>query len=103
MEKILLDRAKVITDCKVSPELQPAFYELCKKDILYRFRNFVYTDKNTRLYDNIRPSEIPFIPYEFQEEMISEIWESIVDGDPVFLEKSRQMGASWVIMAVFAY
>ena len=103
MLQTLLDRAKVIEDCKTSPELQHAFFELCKKNILYWFRNFVYTDKNSTLYSKDLPNELPFLPYEFQEEMITEVWDSIITGNPVFIEKSRQMGASWVLIAIFVY
>ena len=49
------------------------------------------------------PAVLPFIPYPFQEEMITEIWDSIVKDEPVFLEKSRQMGASWVIVGIYVY
>ena len=103
MLQALQDRAIMITESNNSPELHPVFYDLCSKDILYWFRNFVYTDRNSTLYDKDLPNEIPFIPYEFQEEMILEIRDAILNGDPIFLEKSRQMWASWVIMWIFVY
>lgn len=49
------------------------------------------------------PNELPFIPYPFQEEMILEIRECIIEWEPVFIEKSRQLWASWVIMGIFVY
>lgn len=97
-----------------NPQLQALEMDMCTNDILHWFKNHVYTDKNTNLYpSNEIPHVIPFIPYPFQEELITELWSSIqnwamspserTDLTNVFIEKSRQMGASWCVMGVFAY
>lgn len=96
-------RVTLLAKAKDNLQLQSIEMELCRRDILYWFRNYVYTDKNNSLYPAEYPDVLPFLPYEFQEEMVTEIWDSILTGESVFLEKSRQMGASWVIMAIYDY
>ena len=75
----------------------------CKQDILYWFKNYAWTDKNDSLYPKEYPTVIPFMPYPFQEECIVEVWDSIIKWESVFIEKSRQMGISWIIVAIFVY
>lgn len=113
MKDILEKRIAILNKCKDSTTLQAIENELCKRDIMYRFNNYCYTDKNTNLYSIDEPNVLPFIPYAYQEEAILEIWNSIVNGTMpieqrndltnVFIEKSRQMGLSWLIVAIFVY
>lgn len=113
MEDIVRNRVSLLQKAKDNKQLQAIEYELCRKDILYFARNYLYTDKNTNLYPANYPNILPFIPYEFQEELLTEIRESIINGTlpiedrtchtNVFIEKSRQMWVSWLIMAIFVY
>lgn len=113
MTQEMRNRWQLLAKASESKELQAHIYELCRRDILYWFRNFVYTDKNTRYFSHDEPSILPFIPFPFQEECILEVWESIMDWTrpiqertwltSVFIEKSRQMGISWLVMAIFTY
>lgn len=113
MKDILEKRIKLLAKCKESPELQAIETELCTRDILYFFREYLYTDKNTNLFSSDEPNVIPFIPFPFQEELITEVWSSIMnwtyktedrtDLTNVFIEKSRQMWVSRVIMWIFVY
>ena len=75
----MLKRTNMLQKAKDSKELQEHLYELCRRDILYWFRNFAYTDKNTRMFNSDDPSILPFIPFPFQEEAITEIRASIMD------------------------
>lgn len=112
MEDILRQRVEFLIKADKNLQLQNIEIELCKRDILHFFRNHLYTDTNTNLYHD-QPSVIPFIPYQFQEELVTEIWSSIVNGTlpisertdltNVFIEKSRQMWVSWIIMAILVY
>lgn len=87
--------------------------ENCRIDILYWFKNYAWTDKNTSLFNSSDPWVIPFIPFPFQEEAILEMRESIMEGTKpvnertkltnIIVEKSRQMWLSWIIIAVFVY
>ena len=105
-------RILLLTKASDNPEFQAFELECCRTDIVYRYKNYVWTDTNTSLF-YWQPSSIPFIPFDFQIECIEEIRASITDGTKppserteltnVFIEKSRQMGLSWLIMGVFAY
>lgn len=113
MQDIIRERLEILIKCKNSPLLQQIEIELCKKDILHFFRNWTYTDKNTSLFTGDEPNIIPFIPFPFQEELITEVWNSILTGTMpismredltnVFIEKSRQMGVSWIVMGILVY
>lgn len=101
MKDILEARIAMLNKCRDNPQLQAIENELCTRDILYWFRNYCYTDKNTNLYSMDEPNVLPFIPYPYQEEAVQEIWSSIMNGTMaiserfdltnVFIEKSRQM------------
>lgn len=103
MQQILENRIKILEKARKNTELQNIEIELCKRDILHFFNEYLYTDKNTNLYWDEYPEVLPFIPYPFQEECVLEVRDSIIKGEPVFIEKSRQMGISWLIMAIFVY
>jgi hypothetical protein len=103
MQEVLEHRIKLLGEAKDNEMLQQIEIATCTQDIMYFFYNYVYTDRNWNLYDNTYPDILPFIPYPFQEECILELWDSIVKWEPVFIEKSRQMWISWLIMAVFVY
>jgi len=113
MYDILRERVELLMRYNADSTLQAIEKALCKADILYFFRNYLYTDKNTTLFYNDEPSVIPFIPFAFQEELITEVWASIVEGTKpisqredftnVFIEKSRQMWVSRVLVGIFVY
>lgn len=78
--------------------LQRALRQLCKEDILFWFRAFAWT------FDpRLKEKTIPFITYPFQDGAILAIRDAINDGENLVMPKSRTMGASWMIMAVFDY
>lgn len=101
-------RAEELLLCKQDKKRQAYVMELCRRDIIFFFNNFVYTEKNATLFGANDPHAIPFVLFPFQEELVKEIWSSIVTGTlstedredftNVFLEKSRQMGVTWVVM-----
>lgn len=113
MEDIIKQRVDLLQKANASKELQAFEVELCKRDIMHFFNNYTYTDRNTNLYDRKYPDILPFVPYEFQEEFINELRSSIHNGTlsiedrkdltNIFVEKSRQMGLSRLVMGVFVY
>lgn len=103
IKEILVERVKLLEKAKNNKQLQNIEIEMCKRDILYFFKEYLYTDKNSSLYDETYPDVLPFIPYPYQVECIKEVWDSIMKGESVFIEKSRQMWFSWLIMAIFVY
>lgn len=105
-------RVKLLSKAKDNLKLQWLEIELCKRNILYWCKNYVHTDKNSALFTD-NASVIPMIPFPFQEELITELWKSIIewakpvsereDFTNVFIEKSRQNGVSWWVVAIFVY
>lgn len=113
LNKELARRLNVLAKAKDNPKLQWIELELCKRDPKYFFNTYVYTDKNSTLYSNDEPNKLPFVLYKYQEEFIDETWLSIIewtksiedrqDLTNVFIEKSRQLGISWLVVALFVY
>lgn len=111
----LLERVQILSKSKNNSMLQGIEIELCTRDILYFFKYYLYTDRNDTFFWWEQDQAIPFIPFEFQEEAILEIWESIIEWSKpinqrkpdvltnVFIEKSRQMWISWIMVWIFLY
>ncbi len=94
----LLDRYAVKTGCETDLNKQAGAYELCKRDITYFFKYFAWT------YDpRITPSDLPFITYPYQEDFIHELSDDISAGTSELVEKTRDMGVTWMVLTVFVY
>jgi hypothetical protein len=77
--------------------LQAALREYCKRDILFWINVFCWT-YDPRLKGN---KTIPFLTYQFQDEAILELQDAIRAGEQATMPKSRDMGASWIVLMVF--
>jgi hypothetical protein len=77
MQKELEKRVTLLGKARDNLQLQQVELKSCELDILYWFRNYVYTDKNDRLYRKELPNVLPFIPYPFQEECVLHVWDCI--------------------------
>lgn len=85
-----------------SPERAADVVFLCKKDPLWYINTFVWT-----LDSRKHPSKLPFITYPYQDDAILDIVNLIKTvqasrpkrRDERCIEKSRDMGATWVILA----
>jgi len=78
---------------------QQTLWDICKHDLLFYINCFVWT------YDPRRKpgqKRIPFVTWPFQEEAALVINECIGSEDLV-IEKSRDMGASWLVLIVFEW
>lgn len=94
----LEERALLLQRAADNPALQQAHLELCRRDILYWFYNFCWT------FDPRRDeSDLPFELYKFQEPFVLELANSIEKGKDILVEKSRDMGISWLVLLVFQY
>jgi len=94
----LEQRVEILRVCKDSPEARASAIELCKRSPLDFFRLFLWT------YDpRVSPSDIPFIPYEYQEKAIEEVNKAIESGYSILTEKTRDMGVTWYTLGIFVY
>lgn len=94
----LLERATLLKKAENNPELQALLYERCKRDPVFWFNNFAYT------FDpRVEPSTLPFNLYPVQEWFVNILLEYMDKNQDFGLEKSRDVGASWIIALVFEY
>jgi len=76
----------------------PLLRKMCKEDPLFFLNAFAWT------YDNRKkPSGIPFITWPFQDEAFLTLLNSIETGEDILIEKSRDMGASWLCLMAFTW
>lgn len=92
------DRTFIITKCDNDLVWQKEFRKKCQDDPIFWFNRFCWT------YDpRNNPSKLPFILYPFQEILVEELISHIDNKKDLFVEKSRDMGASWVTILVFQW
>ena len=96
----LRNRARLLLGAKSNRDAQLALNELCRRDFCYWVNNFVMTF-NPRLEG--AECHIPMILYPFQANGAKLILESMGRGEDLLIEKSRDMGASWLIVAIFTW
>lgn len=95
---ILNYRQKVENKVLDSPDMQSLIMSMCADDILFWFNTFVYT-YNPRL----SIPHIPFTTYSYQDEYILALVHAIENGEDFFTDKSRDMGVTWIVLAVFLW
>ena len=88
-------RCQLLWDGAHVPGAAREIRKACADDVLFWINYFCWTH-NPRL----DPAVIPFVTYPFQDEAIREIEEAIRSGHDVVIEKSRDMGASWLNVLV---
>lgn len=89
-------RAAVHRRIAKDPAFAEAIREACAKDILFFINGFCWTYDPRRLPF----SKLPLILYPFQEDAVLELTKAIGKYD-LLVEKSRDMGASWICICVF--
>lgn len=91
-------RIQVFTECEKDDRLKSIVNELCSRDILYWFNVWCWT------YDpRSEGRHLPFVTYPFQDETILQINEAIEKGENVFIDKSRDMGATYMVLYVMLW
>lgn len=92
-------RAAVYRRAAADPEFAAAIKQACAEDPLFWINGFVWTYDPRR-----RPhTKLPMITYEYQDESILELVDAVHDGYDLLIEKSRDMGASWICLLVFMW
>ncbi len=91
-------RAYLLQCAAGSEELQALLLARCQQDIGFWFNHFCWT------FDPRLPQpHRPFVLYPYQLEALREIEAAIETGHDLLIEKSRDMGISWLILLVFQY
>ena len=90
-------RISAIKRCVRNETAQQHLWNACSRDILFWVNTFLMTFDPRR-----SPKVLPFVTYPFQDVSILRIHTAINKHD-LLMEKSRDMGASWMLDIVFLY
>jgi phage terminase large subunit len=94
----LVERVYMLQQADQTNDLQATLLELCRRDPIYWFNNFAWTfDPRAEITD------MPFNLYPYQEWCIREWYACIENQEDFGVEKSRDMGVSWMLILLFQY
>src|SRR3989338_6931362 len=95
----LMSRDGLLKQCDTDFDFRSDIYSLCSKDPTFWINLFAWSKDPKNPFD-----KIPFILYEdFQDEVVLKIAEAIESGHDLLIEKTREMGVSWMVLYVFAW
>lgn len=89
-------RRKYWKECSVSKDAQQAMMGMCREDLLF------YLNAWVTIYEPRDRRVLPFITYPFQDTTLLALRDSMSQKDEV-IEKSRDMGASWMCLCVIEH
>ena len=93
----LLFRQTVLKACLDNRELQQEMVNASSRDFLFWINTFVWT------FDPRKQNPVvPFMTWEFQDDAFKILDKGIGKHD-MLIEKSRDMGASWMILTLFTH
>ena len=93
-------RQEMVRQVTVDPEFASAQRAACRMDPFWYFNVYCWTINQARPHPR---KTVPFITYPFQDRGLDIIFDSLQQGFDVSVEKSRQMGASWLFALVIQY
>ncbi|MCA9800244.1 MAG: hypothetical protein KC476_08090 [Cyanobacteria bacterium HKST-UBA06] len=95
---VLAWRVYVLQRACGNPRLQAVLMELCRRDPVFWFDMFCWTVDPRR-----QPAVVPFVLYPFQRWAVRQ-WYGCIEAQQDFgIEKSRDMGVSWLLVLLFQY
>lgn len=95
-------RRRLLKGCRTDLGLQRAVKEVCSRDLLFWVNAFLWTFDPRKIETGDDPN-MPFITWvEYQDEALKTIEANIGRSD-VGIDKSRDMGASWMCLVVFLH
>lgn len=97
-EKNIRQRGKILYAVSKSHEAKAAQYILCSQDIIYWVNMFCYTYNPRK-----NPSTVPFITYKYEDELMLELVDCIINQKDILIDKSRDMGVSWCVLTVYTW
>lgn len=91
-------RKNLTYKAEASNNTQNLINSVCADSFLYWVNSFGWT-MNPRLND----PHLPFITFKFQDQVALDIIECIEQGKDIHIDKSRDMGVSWLVLAIFTW
>lgn len=92
-------RRFILAQAKNSPAKQAALREACSKDVLFWVNAFCFTVDPRLKADK----KVPFLTYPYQDTGLLQLKSAVEDGEDVVIQKSRVMGASWMLVTLFLW
>ncbi len=90
-------RTKILRKARVNLEFREMLKRLFYEDVLFAFNAFFYTlDVRRRPHHHQ-----PFCTYSYQDTEILALVDAINKGEDKCLEKSRDMGVTWIVLGTF--
>ena len=99
-KKKLIKRLKIQESCSNSTAARISAYALCKKDIegaIFFIENFGWTFDPRGFRE---PNNLPFFLFDYQKDYVKWLINHIRTGTDGLVEKSRDMGVTWVSLMV---
>jgi len=95
----LVFRREMLNMAGTDPAAAYQIRVMCAEDLMFYVNTFCWT------YDpRSQQSVIPFVTYQhFQDDAMMSIAECVVEGEDYAMPKSRDMGASWMGLTVYAW
>lgn len=97
MRKNLDYRRYVLQRARKSANIRKGLLAACAEDPLFFVNTFVWQYNPTKLGQEVEP----FVSWDFQDEALLAMNKAIEEGSDLFIEKSREMGASWLCLIAF--
>lgn len=98
LRTVIRNRLLLYQSARENPELRALLLALCRKNIRFWFRHFCWT------FDpRLDQPHLPFVPFAFQERALLDLQAAIEQGEDRLVEKSRDMGLSWLTLLIFQY
>lgn len=101
------ERERLLTECLKKPEVLKAFVEECRVNPIFWMQYTAWAYDPRKTAQNI---EEPFVPWDFQEEMILQLVASLqkaqvdtMHRENFAVDKARDMGASFCVLYVFQW
>lgn len=94
----LIQRLQIGDACRNSREARIMTEQLCREDPVFFIEMFGFTYDPRGQHE---PHHLPFILFDYQKDVIGWILSHIRDGKDGLIEKSRDMGVTWLLVWVF--
>lgn len=106
LEANLRYRQDLMARARSDRGLQNELKSMCRQSVLFWINTFAFTYHVKWVDEDFRErtaktTHVPFITWPIHDDAVSEIKHSIDDGHPLLFDKSRDMGASWIILTTF--
>jgi hypothetical protein len=106
--ELRIQRLKVTDATERNPEARVLTWKLCEREdnsaegCIFFINHFGWT-YNSRMANIGKSAHLPFFLYEYQKDAIRWIVDHIENGRDGLLEKSRDMGVTWLVVWVFIW